>query len=78
VDNLTDLQQIIAATLEVPTSSVLPGSRASDFSAWDSVHHLLLILEIEQKFGFKFALEEIPDLDTVDKIMRAVQKRVAT
>lgn len=78
MDTLKELQQIIAAILGVPAASVHSESGASDFSEWDSVHHLLLMLEIEEKFGFKLALEEIPELDTVGKIMKAVQKRVAT
>lgn len=36
----------------------------------------LFIMEIEETFGFKFALEEIAELDSVEKILRAVQKRL--
>ena len=70
-------KQIIAANLGVPAVNVRPESMALDFSEWDSLRRLLLVMEIEEKFGFKFALEEIASLDSVDKIVAAVQKRIA-
>jgi acyl carrier protein len=77
VDILQEIQGIIATTLAVPAAQVHAESKASDFSEWDSVHHLLLVMEIEQKFTFKVPLEEIAQLDSVDAILKAVQKRVA-
>ena len=73
---INEIPEIIAANLGVPAVHVHPESRASDFSQWDSLRHLLLVMEIEEKFGCKFSLEEIAGLDSVDKIMLAVQKRV--
>jgi len=74
---ISEIPQIIAANLGVPAVHVRPESKASDFSEWDSLRHLLLVMEIEEKFGFKFALEEIARMDSVDKIVAAVQKRIA-
>jgi acyl carrier protein len=77
MDVVTEVQKIISANLGVPLASVQPESKAVDFSNWDSIQHLLLVMEIEERFGFKFALEEIAGLDSVGNIMMAVQKRVA-
>jgi acyl carrier protein len=76
VDTFEEIQKIISANLDVPAASVGPDSKATDFAAWDSVNHLVLVMDIEQRFGFKFALEEIGELNSVDKIMRAVGEKV--
>jgi acyl carrier protein len=76
VDTLVQVQNIIAATLGAPLARVHPQSKAADFPEWDSLRHLVLVIEIEQAFGCKFALEEIAELDSVEKIVTAVQQRV--
>ena len=78
MDSLREIQQLIAANLDVPAASVHPESKASDFSEWDSVHHLIIVMELEQKFECKFSLDEIAEFDSVEKIVKAVQKRVKT
>ena len=77
MDTSKEIKQIIATTLGVSAANVHAESKASDFSEWDSVNHLLLVMELEQKFDLKFALEEIAELNSVDKIMKAVRKRLA-
>jgi acyl carrier protein len=74
----TELQNIVADTLGVPAASVRLESKAADFASWDSVHHLLLVMEIEERFKFKFPLEEIAEIDSVEKIVEAIEKRVTT
>jgi acyl carrier protein len=76
VNNLEKIQNIVAANLGIPRTKVQPESKSSDFPEWDSLRHLVLVMDIEQAFGFKFALDEIAKLDSVEKILAAVQRRV--
>ena len=78
MNTLMELQEIIAANLGIPAASVHSGSRTSDLPGWDSLRHLSIVMDIEQKFGFKFAMEEIGGLDSVDKILKAVETRVVS
>jgi len=71
------IQKILSANLNVPADSVRTDSKASDFAAWDSLHHLVLILEIEREFGLKFAMDEIAELNSVETIMKAVAQKAA-
>ena len=77
MDTFEQIQKIISANLDVPAASVRPDSKASDFAAWDSVHHLVLIMEIEREFGLKLTMDEIAELSSVDKIISAIGKKVA-
>jgi acyl carrier protein len=66
---------VISENLDVPVESVRSDSKASDFSAWDSVQHLVLVMDVEQKFDCKFSLEEIAEMNSVERIVKAVEKR---
>ncbi len=77
MDTFQEIQRILSANLNVPAASVRPDSKASDFAAWDSLHHLVLILEIERELGLKFAMDEIAELNSVERIMKAVADKVA-
>ena len=41
---------------------------------WDSIGHLTLIVEIEDKFHVRFTKEEIQNLDTILKIYQKIYK----
>ena len=77
MDRFEEIQKIISANLDVPAASVRRDSKASDFAAWDSVNHLVLVMEIEREFGLKFTMDEIAELGSVDKIISAIDKNVA-
>jgi acyl carrier protein len=76
VDLFEEIQNIISTNLNVQAASIHCDSRALDFFAWDSVNHLILVTDIERKFDIKFSLAEIAELDSVEKIIQEVQKRV--
>jgi acyl carrier protein len=70
-----NVRSIISENLDVPVESVRSDSKASDFPAWDSVQHLVLVMDVEQKCDCKFSLEEIAEMNSVEKIVKAVEKR---
>jgi acyl carrier protein len=77
MDTFREIQELVGAILGVPPASIQPDMKASDSGDWDSTRHLLIVMEIEHKFGFKFALEEIASLDSVGKILTAVESKVS-
>lgn len=40
---------------------------------WTSLTNMMLITEIEQVFGFKFKLRELPTLDSIDSFITAIE-----
>lgn len=72
MDSSKEIQKIIATNLGVPTGAVTGESKASDFADWDSLRHLLIVIDIEQAFALKFDLAEIAGLDSVEKIGKSV------
>lgn len=44
-------------------------------SEWDSINHLHFILGIEQKFQVRFSLEEARNLNSIQEIYDAIEKK---
>jgi acyl carrier protein len=78
VDTLERVQAIIAGTLSTPLETVRHDAKASDLPSWDSLRHLVLVMEIERAFEVQFAIEEIAELDSVQKIVSALETRRAS
>ena len=49
----------------------------TDVPGWDSVGHLNLVNELEQRFGIAFEVEEIVELDSVGKVFEVVASKRA-
>jgi acyl carrier protein len=77
VDTFKRVQAIIADKLGVSPETVRVGSKASDLREWDSVNHIMIISDIEEAFDFKFRLEEIAEMDSVPKLVQAIDSRGA-
>ena len=58
----------VAGLFGVPAETLSLGTAYGSLSAWDSVMHLRLVMEVEGEYGVSFALEEIPDLKTLGDV----------
>lgn len=68
---------IVADIFEVPLDQVLPQSSPDTIETWDSIHHLNLVLALEQEFGIQFSPEEIEQLLSVELIVALVAEKTA-
>lgn len=72
---LERVQTIIAANLGTPVDSIHADTKAEDLVKWDTLHQFQIVTEVEDAFGFKFSLQEFAELNSVEKIVKAVQLR---
>ena len=49
---------------------------AKDIDNWDSLTHMLLIAEIEEKFSIKFKLKELNNLDNVGNLIEIINEKI--
>lgn len=73
---MTTLDRVIAiaaAVLKVPPASLSPQSSPDDVATWDSMHHLQIILALEESFGTKFSAQQIDQLQTVGALVEALE-----
>ena len=66
---------ITADVLEVPLTQVTPDSSPETLETWDSVHHLNLVLALEQEFSMQFEPEEIDQLGNVGRIVEVIGRK---
>jgi acyl carrier protein len=72
---LDRVRGIAADVLEVPITQVTPDSSPETLETWDSVHHLNLVLALEQEFNLQFEPEEIDQLDNVGEIVTVISRK---
>ena len=69
---------ISADIFGVPLHSVKPESSPDTIDTWDSIHHLNLVLALEQEFGIQISPEEIEQLLSVEIIADLVAEKAPT
>jgi len=69
------LKEVFARTFHISPEAVSTGTRQFELQEWDSLGQLRLIMEIEEQFQVSFMIEEIPGLDSFDKILEAVKRK---
>jgi acyl carrier protein len=72
---LTNLREIIADILGVPSTEIHPNSGPSTFPQWDSVAHINIILSVEAQYGVSFSPEEMVEALSVEEIAGALRKK---
>ena len=71
------IRRMMADVFEIPIELVGPSSSPDTIEAWDSLHHLSLVLALEQEFGIAFSPEEIEQLLTAELIAALVEEKFA-
>ncbi|HMG13991.1 MAG TPA: acyl carrier protein [Saprospiraceae bacterium] len=56
------LQQVMSAVFEIPAEDINEDSSADNIETWDSLHHLNLILALEEEFDVTIPDEEVGNL----------------
>ena len=64
--------QVAAGVLEVPAGELKGESSPESVETWDSLHHLNLILALEQEFGIQLDPDEIDAMQSLERIVAVV------
>jgi acyl carrier protein len=73
---LDRVRSIAADVLEVPVVRISAGSSPETIDTWDSVHHLNLVLALEQEFNLQFEPEEIDQMKDIHHILEILGNKV--
>lgn len=70
-DELVDrVCSIVSRELRVSRESVDLSTTSTDVENWDSLGHLQICMAIEGEFGLALELDVLPELDSVEAIVR--------
>jgi len=68
------LQKLIAEFFNQPEAKISLSTSNNDIEEWDSLEHIKLILEIEEKFNVKFPLDVIPNMVNIKAIQEEINR----
>ena len=69
------IKKIMAKTFEIDINDISKNSSPSDFESWDSLRHLMLIVNLEEKFKIKFNDDELVSLIDFKSVCKFVSKK---
>ena len=69
---LSRVREIASDVLE---ADVTPDSSPETIESWDSVHHLNLVLALEEEYGFEFLPEEMDQAKSVGSLALLVSAK---
>jgi acyl carrier protein len=75
-DVLIKIQEAFASSFEVDPRMVTLETSASDIPGWDSVGHLSLASNLEQKFSISLDVDELIEMENVRAIVRIVSAKL--
>lgn len=79
---MTDLEiekkvkEIMSKSLEVPVGEIISSSSQKSIQNWDSLAHLKLVMDLENKFNISFKTEEVFSMDSVEEICNTIRKHL--
>lgn len=71
------IKQVMSAVFEIPVEHINEDSSSDSIEAWDSLHHLNLILALEEEFDVIIPDEEVGNLvnyQLIELIINDLQK----
>jgi acyl carrier protein len=69
------VRSIAADILQVKSGALSADSSPETVDTWDSVHHLNLVLALEESFDFQFSPEEMDQMKTIGQIAGFVEAK---
>lgn len=66
---------LITSILQVPEGTITEDTRIEDVEQWDSLAHVMIIGELEDKLGISIPLDEAVELTSVREILEMAETR---
>jgi len=70
-----DVFEIVARVMNVPLDAVDENSSMDTLVKWDSLHHMNLILAVEENIGIQFTDEDIISITNVSSLIERIKLR---
>ncbi len=75
MDTGVKLQEIFRDIFDDEELEIYDEMTAADISEWDSLTHMVLIEEIEDKFGISFSTEEVMKIKSIGEIKKIIDNK---
>jgi acyl carrier protein len=69
------ISDVLCEVFDLDSSQITPTTTKNDLDEWDSMKQLELITALESQFSVKFTIDEMISIDSIPKIIEALEKR---
>ncbi len=76
MDIIKDLTQIFTNVLDIENVNLTKETTANDIDEWDSLTHVMLIVEIEKHFKIKFTSKEILSWKNIGEMIDSIKSKL--
>ena len=70
------VKSIMASVFRTDIENITEDLNQKDVSFWDSLRHLNLVVELEERFSVSFEPEEIAEMITFKKVIYFINKKL--
>ena len=71
------IKKVLAEVFQIRENEILDDSSMQTIDQWDSLTHMIMIMELENVFELKFESEEIIEMTTIKKIDDIIRKKLS-
>jgi acyl carrier protein len=72
------LYKVFKSVFEINNDSLNMNTNQNSVKKWDSLNHILLIVELESEFGIKFNSGELAELGSMSSLYNKIKERLET
>lgn len=72
-----EIRKLIANTLDVDLDEITDNVEIGDLDSWDSIHQLMIVSGLEEKYGIHFSEDDIFDMTSVGTIIEVTKRKVS-
>jgi acyl carrier protein len=73
---LQELQAVFRDGFDDDDLVLTPQTTAADVPGWDSLRHVMLMVAVEQRFGVRFSVQELPELKSVGDLVELIAAKL--
>ena len=70
---MQDFLSFVAGIMQVDVSELSEMTRYKEFKKWDSLMHMRLVMEVEEKYDVEIPIDEIPNIKTLNDLYQFVK-----
>ncbi len=70
------IQQVVREILKNDSIVLDYGTTSSDVKGWDSLTHMLIMAEVEKRYGIRISFRELMKVGNVGDLVSMVEKKV--
>ncbi len=67
---MQDFLLFVADIMQVEVSQLSEDTKYKEFKKWDSLMHMRLVMEVEDKYGVEIPIDEVPAIATLKDLYR--------